>query len=336
MGHAILAVGAIENERGGFGAMRVSLPLAVALAAVLTRPGWAQDHVNYGTAVKLSPVYYLPVLAAQERGIFQKHGLAVDWVPARNGPDFIRDLAASAVQIGSSNGGTDIPAIDQGAPAVIVASLQPSEGFAVWVSTDGKIKTVQDLKGAKIGVSRLGGAEHGYARMAAGQLGLQDINFVSSGGIEESLAMLRTGGIDGVVLTPNQMIDLELQGKVKRLVEIEDYKPKPWISYTITASKDFVAKSPDVAKRVVASIFEANRFVMSDAGRGWAIAKMKEENHYSDAASAAVYRLLALNTDGTIDPKAVENVVTFMVKYDLLKQGAENSVDRLFTNALVR
>lgn len=317
--------------------MRWFLAMAIVLLGVGTQASAAQEHIKYGTAVKLSPVYYLPVLAAQEQGIFTKHGLEVEWVPARNGPDFIRDIAAAAVQIGSSTGVTDIPAIDRGAPAVIVASLQAREGFAIWVASGGRFKSIQDLKGAKIGVSRLGGAEHAYARLVADQLGLQkDIQFVSSGGVEESLALLKTGGVDGVVLTPHQMIDLEIQGKVKPLLEIEDYKPKPWISYTITASRDFVAQKPDTARRVVKSVLEADRFIMSEAGRPWAIAKMKEENHYSDAAAVGIYRELALNTDGTIERKAVQNVVDFMARYDLLKPGDEKSVDTVFTNEFVR
>lgn len=131
--------------------------MAIILLGWWTQAGSAQEHIKYGTAVKLSPVYDLPVLAAQEQGIFKKHGLDVEWVPARNGPVFIRDIAASAVQIGSSTGVTDIPVIDRGAPAVIVANLQACEGFAIWVATGGRFKTIQDLKGAKIGVSRLGG-----------------------------------------------------------------------------------------------------------------------------------------------------------------------------------
>ena len=296
----------------------------------------ALDKISYGTAVKLSPVYYLPVLAGQDHGIFKKNGLDVEWVPANSGPDFHRALAAGAVQIGSSNSATDIPAIGRGAPSVIVADLQTADNFGIWVSTKGHINTIQDLKGAKIGVSRLSGAEDSYGKLVASKAHIEGMQYTASGGVQESMALLLTGGIDGVVLTPHQMIDLKLQGKVKEVAEVEKYKPQPWVSYTIVAAKDFVAKQPDVAKRVIHSILEANAYITSPAGKPWALAKMKEISHYSDAAAPAVYDETALSKDGKIDRAAVKNVVDFMVQYNLIKASDVQNVDTLFTDKFVK
>src|SRR5215469_710090 len=192
------------------------------IAAVLSvGTAHAQEKINYGTAIKFSPIYLLPVLAAQEEGFFQKNGLDVTWVPAQSGPDMQRDIATGAVQIGSSNGATDIPAMAKGVPSIIIAGLQPTDDFAVWVASNSRFQKPADLKGAKIGVSRLGGAEHAYGRLVARGLGLEsDIQFVSTGGVQESVAVLTTGGIDGVVLSPNQMMNLLLQGRVKQLVQL--------------------------------------------------------------------------------------------------------------------
>ncbi len=317
--------------------MKSALVWGIVLLGLTTHLAAAQDKVKYGSAVKLSPVYYLPVLAAQEQGFFKKNNLDVEWVPANSGPDFQRNLAAGAIQIGASTGATDIPAIGKGAPSVIVANLQSSDNFGIWVSTKGHINTVQDLKGAKIGVSRLGGAEHAYGRLVANKLGFtNDVQFTSSGSVEASMAMLVTNGIDGVVLTPHQMIDLSLQGKVKEIAEVEKYKPQPWISYTLTASKDFVSKQPEVARRVVQSIMQANAFIISKEGRPWAIAKMKEMSNYSDPAADSVYAETTLSTDGKIERVAVKNVVDFMVQYDLLKAEDVPTNDVLFTDALMK
>lgn len=317
--------------------MRRSLVFGLILAALWSGVAQAQEKINYGTAIKLSAVYYLPVLAAQEKGFFQKNGLDVTWVPAQSGPDLQRDLATGAVQMGSSTGATDIPAIAKGVPSVIVASMQPSDDFAVWVRTNSRFQKPEDLKGAKIGVSRLGGAEHAYGRLVAHGLGLDNgIQFVSTGGVQESVAVLTTGGIDGVVLSPHQMIDLLLQGRVKALVQLEKYEKQPWLSYTVVASKEFVAKEPDTVKRILASLWEADRFIMSPAGKAWAIGKLKEENHYSDAAAQKIYDILNLSSDGKFEKQAVQNVADFMVAYDLIKASDVKSVDSLYTDQFVR
>ena len=316
---------------------RRSFGFGLILLALSVGAVHAQEKINYGTAIKFSPVYYLPVLAAQEKGFFQKNGLDVTWVPSQSGPDMQRDLATGAVQIGSSNAGTDIPAIAKGVPSIIVANLQPTDDFAVWVSANSRFQKPEDLKGAKIGVSRLGGAEHAYGRLVARGLGLENqIQFVSTGGVQESVAVLTTGGIDGVVLSPNQMMDLLLQGKVRSLVTLAKYEKQPWLSYTIVANKDFIAKEPDTVKRVLASIWAANTFIMSPEGKPWALGKLKEVSHYSDEAANRLYALLNLGKDGKFQKQAVQNVVDFMVDYDLLKAGDLKSVDTLYTDQFVR
>jgi NitT/TauT family transport system substrate-binding protein len=317
--------------------MKNSIFLGIAVAlALAAQDASALDKISYGTAVKLSPTYYLPVLAGQAQGIFKKNGLEVEWVPSNSGPDFHRALAAGAVQIGSSNSATDIPAIGHGAPSVIVGNLQAKDNFGIWVSTKGHINTIQDLKGAKIGVSRLAGAEDSYGKLVASKAGIDGMQYTATGGVEASMALLITGGIDGVVLTPHQMIDLKLQGKAKEVADVEQYKPKPWVAYTIVASKDFVAKQPDAAKRVVKSILEANAYITSPAGKQWAFATMKEQSHYSDEGLPAVYEETALSTDGKLDRAGIKNVVDFMVQYDLIKSTDVPNVDALFTDQFVK
>jgi ABC-type nitrate/sulfonate/bicarbonate transport system substrate-binding protein len=318
-------------------AMKKSVLLGMAAAlALAAQDASALDKISYGTAVKLSPVYYLPVLAGQQQGIFKKHDLDVEWVPSNSGPDFHRALAAGAVQIGSSNSATDIPAIGRGAPSIIVANLQTADNFGIWVSTKGHINTIEDLKGAKIGVSRLAGAEDSYGKLVATKAGIEGMQYTATGGVEASMALLVTGGIDGVVLTPHQMIDLKLQSKAKEIVSVEKYKPQPWISYTIVAAKDFVAKQPAVAKRVIQSILEANAYITSPAGKSWAMATMKEQSHFSDEALPAVYDETTLSTDGKIERAGVKNVVDFMVQYDLIKASDVANVDALFTDQFVK
>lgn len=83
--------------------------------------------------------------------------------------------------------------------------------------------------------------------MVAKHLGLErDVTFVSTGGISPSIAALKTGSIDGVILTPEQMIKLELAGEVRKLLPVADYRPKEWGAFVIFAERDFVRSNPDV------------------------------------------------------------------------------------------
>jgi ABC-type nitrate/sulfonate/bicarbonate transport system substrate-binding protein len=317
--------------------MRTSVTMALVVCTLSASAAPAQDRVRYGSAIKLSPVFYLPILAAQEKGIFGKNSVAVEWIPSESGPDMMRNFASSTIDMGSSTGGTDIPAITRGVPAIITANLQPRDGFAFWVASNSRFKAPQDLKGAKLGVSRLSGVEHAYGLLATKQLGLSnEVQFIGTGGVRESLAILVTGNVDGVILNPQNLIDLKLQGKVRELLSIAGYLPRPWFSYSITASKVMVERRPDVVARTLNSLFEANRFIASADGRPWAIAKMREMNKYSDEGAQEVYTTLNLSPDGKIDKAAVQNAINFMTEYGLMKVDEGTSIDTVFTDRFIR
>jgi NitT/TauT family transport system substrate-binding protein len=324
--------------RRGEDAMKFLLGLmALVVVAVPTPGASAQETLKYGAAVTLTPVFYLPVLAAEERGIFKKNGVDIEWFPSRSGTDMQRALAASAIKIGSSGAAADILSIARGVPVVIVGNLQSYDDFAIWVSPKGRLHKPEDLKGAKLGVSRFGGLEHSYGLLVAQQLGLtKDIQFVSTGGINESLAVMETGGIDGVVLTPANVMNLMLQGKVASLLEVKDYLPKSWAAYTIVARKDFVDKEPDTAKKVVHSIFEANRFLASPEAKPWVLAKMREVNGYSEEGAELLYNSLHFSPDGAMPADALKNVTKFMVEHDLMKEAEVPPTDSIFTDRLLK
>lgn len=297
----------------------------------------AQEKIKYGSSVRLAPPYYLPVLAAEERGIFKRNGVNVEWFPSNSGTDMQRALAADAVTIGSSSAGADIPSMGRGVPIAIIASLQPTDDFSVWVSTKAKRDKVADLKGAKLGVSRFGGLEHAYGQLVAKQAKMdKDIQFVSTGGIKESLAILVTGGIDGVVLSSQQMIDFKLKGMVRELAQVDEFRPKPWAAYTIVARREFIQKQPDTVRRIVRSILEANRYIMSKEGKPWTIAKMREINNYSAEGAEFVYGTLSLSPDGRIERQAVANVANFMIAYGLIKKEELPPLDAIINDQFVR
>jgi ABC-type nitrate/sulfonate/bicarbonate transport system substrate-binding protein len=280
----------------------------------------AQEKLKYGTAVKLAPEFYLPVLAAEEQGIFGRNGVNAEWFPFQSGADLHRAMAASAIKIASSQASADLLAIVRGVPAVIVAELQSHDDFAVWVASSGRVNKPEDLKGGKIGVSRLGGAEHAYGRLVANRLGIpSDVRFISTGGIQESLAVLVTGSIDAVVLPTSVMVDLMIEKRVRRLLQVRDFVPNAWAAYSILAHRDFVDKEITIAQNVVKSIIEANRYIMSPVNKPWVMTKMREQNGYSQEGAEIVYSTLDLSQTGKISKEAVKNVSSFMVEHGLMK-----------------
>jgi len=310
---------------------------AILIGVALARPADAQEKLKIGSSVRESPFYYLPVEAAQEQGFFKNRGLEVEWAPSNSGSDLERAYAASAIKIGLSSAGSDIIAITRGVPVAVIATLLPNDDFAIWASSKGKIKKPEDLKGAKIGVSRFGGLEHSYAELAASQLGLsKDVQYVSTGGINESLAALISGSIDAVVLPVSNLVKLELEGKVREVVRIKKFVPQPSISFTISARKDFIANEPKTVKKVVDAILEANRFIMSDRGKPWALKKIQEHQHLSKKGAELTYETLNFSKDGKLQKAAIDNVVKFLVDFKILKTKKPPTADQIIDEQFVK
>jgi ABC-type nitrate/sulfonate/bicarbonate transport system substrate-binding protein len=107
----------------------------------------------------------------------------------------------------------------------------------------GNLKRPEDLKGRKIGVSRIGSNSHYFTIQALRRHNMEpnrDYTFLQTGGDPESLTALLSGGIESVCLSPPTDVQALSQG-----YHYVVYGPDLKIPYTATA---FVTKRSTVAK----------------------------------------------------------------------------------------
>ena len=203
----------------GFGAILCFVSGALFVASVD-----ALEKLKIGSSVKLSPIYYLPITAGQEKGIWKKKGLAVEWVPFRGGSALNRAVAAKIINIGLSSTATPVQGAARGVPALIVSELAAKDPWYVWVRADSRIKQGKDMKTAKIGVTRFGGTSHAYARAVAKSLELEkEIKFVAAGGLRAALAGLKTAAFDAVVQPLHIMIGFKLKREVREILSLQAF-----------------------------------------------------------------------------------------------------------------
>src|SRR5437868_5946034 len=87
------------------------------------------------------------------KGIFTAQGLDVEAVEFNGGARMQQALAANSIDMGFA-GSTDLAAIYKGAPAKAVAAIGgPPLDFGVTVRADGPIRSIDDLRGRKVGVT---------------------------------------------------------------------------------------------------------------------------------------------------------------------------------------
>src|SRR3990172_4868830 len=186
--------------------------------------GHAVEKLNFGTATKTSPHYALPMLAGDEKGFWKEQGLEVTWVPFDSGAAHMRGLAAGAIHIGLTSAGDTIISRARGVPVILVGDLKYVQPWYLVAMTGSKVKTSEDLKGAKVSISRLGSLSHVYARVAAKALGLEgSLRFVATGGVPQSVAALKAGTADVLSMPLGVVANLLYAGEIRIVGDMSRY-----------------------------------------------------------------------------------------------------------------
>jgi NitT/TauT family transport system substrate-binding protein len=295
----------------------------------------AIDKIKIGSAIREYPGYYLPILAAEEKGFWKNNGLEVEWIPFKGSPLLAAGMAAGDVKVGIDGTTSVLQAASRALPVIIVSDFQTENDFTLYVRAGSPIKEPIDLKGTKIGVTRLGVISHCFGILIAKKFGIEkDVKFIGTGGTPETAAALRTGVIDATVLPVSQFAEIVLKGEFRQVTRAADYLPKEWLMMVVFAHKDFVKERPDVVRRTIKALMEAIDFINKNPL--WAIEKMKTESGFSEEAARLVHKTIVFTKDGRINRKAVENVLNFLVEFGIITKEKAPEVDKLFTTEFTR
>lgn len=304
--------------------------LVFSLTLFLAGTTLAEEKVRFATSMKAYPLHMLPVMAAEEKGFFKKHGLEVEWTAFDAGPLMHRALAGGFIDMGLQGAGSQIQAASRGIPVIIVADSKGKEDFFFFVKGDSAVKGPGDLRGAKIGVTRFGGSGHAYARAAVKALGLEkEVKFISIGGVTQQVGSLKSGVTDAEVTTSFAFAPLIARGEVRAIVAVRELLPKEWTDIVVGARREFAEKRPEAVKRAVRALQEAGDFIMKNAP--WAQERMKAQWKYDDTLAKMVYGELQYGPDFNISRKALENVLNFLLEHGIVEKGRAPALDDLYT-----
>ncbi len=299
--------------------------------------GFAADKLRLGTGVKLIFRMDIVPLAAEEHGIWKRHGLDVDWRAFRGTTTMIKGMLAGSIDLGVGQAATYLQALHRGVPLIAISDYYFAPDFAFYVRNTSRLRRPQDLKGTSISVTRLGGGTHAFGRIVARKLGLEgQVQFISGGGGQAKVALVQAGKADVVVTSPDRMVELVIKGQFRVLLKVADYLPKPWASTIVFAQRDFVKSKPDVAQRGVRAILEANKFVLNNPD--WAIAKWREVSRQSEEAARILYKDIQryLSRDGKLSPKGFENVNRFLLDYKVVRKPRQLAIEKLYTDQFTK
>lgn len=200
---------------------------------------------------------------SHEDGHFRKYGLDSNLIYIRGGTTAVQALLAGEIQFGHLSPVPMLTAWAQGADFVWLGTTTHQMVFTLLVEPG--LTKGGELKGKKIGITRLGSASDLAVRMALDHFGVnaKDVTMISLGGIPEILAAMRAGAVNGGVLSPPTSSAARELG-YRPLLHIPDLGSEFTFS-GIAAKRTLVHSQPEFARAYMAGLTDGARVYKEDS-----------------------------------------------------------------------
>ena len=195
------------------------------------------------------------IWAAEEKGLFRKHGVDVEVIfIGGGGARVVSSLLAGDINFSVGGGEGSIRSQMRGAETVIASSTLTKGLQRILAKPE--IKTYQDLKGRKIGITQFGSAAHLVLALMLKKWNMRpdQVQTLQVGSSPALLASLDKGGIDAAVLTLPTFFLAEDKGY--RVVGDPMTMDIYYLQNTLESTRSFLRKNRDQALKFMRGYIE--------------------------------------------------------------------------------
>jgi len=233
------------------------------------------------------------VWTAKEMGFYAKHGLDVEMLLLVGAPLAVAALVGGETPIVHTGASAVITSNLAGSGAVIVAGAANRFPYVLFV-TD-QIKKVDDLRGKKFGVSRIGSADNAAAVTVLDRYGIKesDITYVQAGSIPARLAAMQTNALQATLLQAPETLKAKELG-MRALLDFTKLDVE-WQQNGVAATRDYIKKRPDTVRRFMRAYVEAIHYNLTNPKGAQKILQkylaIKDEKSVEEAYNEIVVKL---------------------------------------------
>jgi ABC-type nitrate/sulfonate/bicarbonate transport system substrate-binding protein len=191
---------------------------------------------------------------AKQEGLFKKNGLDVELIHIPSSSRAIQAILAGEIAISFMDGSNAAQANLKGANLALIAGATNRQVFSLMAKPE--IKKITELKGKKIGITRIGSSTHTSALYALGSAGLKpaDVQLLPLVEVPNIFTAMSAGQIDAGVVSPPTNARAKRAGFVE-LMNIAKEGPE-FVSVAVGTSRTYIKANEDVVRRVVRSYAE--------------------------------------------------------------------------------
>ena len=279
----------------------------VGAGAMALMPGAARaaDALRDGKAIA-SSFPFAGLELGKEQGIFASENLDVTISTFRGDGQLQQAFAAGALDVGVGSG-PGMGYASKGVPAHAVASLASEPRNMALVVMNPALKTVDDLKGKRIGVSTAGSLTEWLARAISVRKGWgsEGVEVVPMGETRTRNAAMKAGDLQASVTSTEEGLELQEQGVGRVLMNFGDIVPD-FHTHVIFASDALIKQKPDTVKRFLRGWFRTVAFMRDN--RAATIKSIARTMNLSEKVVDMAYEteMGMMSFDGAFSAKAVE------------------------------
>ena len=234
-------------------------------ALFLPETAGAQQKIVLGIPTSPPNIVHMPAIVAKELGLYKKAGLDVEIVSLGDGTKVYRALLAGNIEFGLTPGAPTIIGRSNGAAVKALSANLPK--FEASMVVRSEIKTMDDLKGKRIGIQEPGGFADILSRsvLRSAKIDPKDVNFVSIA--SEDVPALVANQVDTAILHVEQ--EVFAKSKVPDLHAIArmwELQPKTLYTF-LSATEKTIKEKPAVVQAVVNANIEATRIMYTDRAK---------------------------------------------------------------------
>lgn len=328
-----------------FGMLLRSLLALLAAVALTASATAAKITIAVGGAGCLC---YLPTVLAEQIGEFKKAGIEIETVNFKGGSQALTAVLGGSADVvsGYFDHCVNLAAKNQALQAFVVYDRFPGLALVVAPRNTGKIASVKDLAGKRVGVSAPGSSTDFFLKYLLAKNGV-DPNSVGVVGIgldSTAVAAMDQGSVDAAVML-DPAITL-LQGKNKDLKILSDTRTQhdtlavfggEYPGGALYARADWVEKHQAEAQAMAGAIVATLNWIHSHTPEE-IMAKMPEDLVGADKALylAALKNTIPMySTTGRMDPKGAQAVLAVFSQSVPEVAKANIDLSKTYTNKFV-
>ena len=202
------------------------------------------------------------IWTAKEMGFYAKHGLDVDLVLLVGAPLAVTALVAGETPIVHAGASAVVTSNLQGSGAVLVAGGANRFPYVLFVTDE--IKRVEDLRGKKFGVSRIGSADNAAAITVFNRFGIKesDVTYVQAGSIPARLAAMQTNALQATLLQAPETLKAKEIG-MRALLDFTKLDVE-WQQNGVATTRDYIKKKPETVRRFIRAYVEGSHYNLTN------------------------------------------------------------------------